>query len=280
MNSHTASALIAHAARELAGQQARAEAELLMAEAVGKNRAWLYSHADDLVPDAARHRFAEWVERRRIGEPVAQILGHQGFWSLSLSVTTDTLIPRPETELLVELALQRIPADAAWDVLDLGTGSGAIALALAHERTQARITAIDRDARTLAVAQRNGARLALDRVRFLRGNWFSPVADEHFDLVVSNPPYIAQDDPHLQQGDLRFEPRAALVSGHDGLDAIRVIVAAAPARLHPGGWLLLEHGFEQGEATRGLLHAAGFESVETHPDLESRDRVSGGRRPS
>jgi release factor glutamine methyltransferase len=280
MNPDSAAALIATATRALSGEQARAEAELLLAEAIGKNRAWLYSHADDRVPDAARRRFAEWVERRRIGEPVAQILGRQEFWSLSMSVTSDTLIPRPETELLVELALQRIPADAAWDVLDLGTGSGAVALALAHERTRARITAIDRDARTLAVAQRNGARLAPDRVRFLRGDWFSPVADEQFDLIVSNPPYIAQDDPHLQQGDLRFEPRAALASGRDGLDAIRIIVASAAARLRPGAWLLLEHGFEQGEATRGLLHAAGFESVETYPDLESRDRVSGGRRPS
>jgi release factor glutamine methyltransferase len=219
------------------------------------------------------------IERRRIGEPVAQILGRQEFWSLTLAVTSDTLIPRPETELLVELALQRMPQAAAVDVLDLGTGSGAIALALAQERPKARITAIDRDARTLAVAQRNGAKLGLDRVRFLRGDWFSPVSDEQFDIVVGNPPYIAEADPHLLQGDLRFEPRQALASGQDGLDAIRAIIAAAPARLRPGAWLLLEHGFEQGTSVRELLGAAGLESVQSFRDLESRERVSGGHRP-
>ena len=274
MQADTANALISQAARELPGQEARAESELLLAEALGKDRAWLYAHGDERLPEVARARFAAMLERRR----VAQILGRQAFWSLSLSVTADTLIPRPETELLVELALQRIPDMGPFAVLDLGTGSGAIALAIAHERAQAQVSGVEREARTLEVARRNAARLGLERVRLLRGDWFSPVADEQFDLVVSNPPYIAEADPHLRQGDLRFEPPAALASGPDGLDAMRIIVAAAPARLRPGAWLLFEHGYDQGEAARGLLSAAGFEQVQTFLDLEARERVSGGRR--
>lgn len=279
MIAETANSLISQAARQLSGEESRAEAELLLVEALGKDRAWLYAHGEDPLPESALERFRALFERRRLGEPVAQILGRQEFWSLALSVTADTLIPRPETERLVELALLRIPEAAAFDVLDLGTGTGAIALALARERPQARITAIERDARTLEVARRNGARLGLERVRMLRGDWFSPVADERFDLVLSNPPYIADGDPHLQRGDLRFEPRAALASGPDGLEAIRWIVAAAPAHLRAGACLLFEHGFEQGEACRQLLLDAGFEDVQTYQDLEARDRVSGGRRP-
>lgn len=279
MHANTVSAAIVHAARLLQGPEARAESELLLAEALGRDRAWLYAHGEDFLTEAERQRFAKLLERRSGGEPVAHILGRKEFWSMSLSVSPDTLVPRPETELLVELALQRIPADASFDVLDLGTGSGAIALALARERVRARLTGIERDARTIEIARRNAARLGLDRVRLLRGDWFSPVRDEHFDLIVSNPPYIAEDDPHLARGDLRFEPRAALASGADGLDAIRGILAGALARLRPGAWLLLEHGFEQGEAVRSLLEAAGFSSVETFRDLESRDRVSGGQAP-
>ena len=278
MPTDTLSSLISQAASLLPGEEARAEAELLLAEALGKDRAWLYAHGEDRVPEEARGRFDQLLRRRRDGEPVAQILGRQAFWSLSLSVTPDTLIPRADTELLVELALQRVPQDADLDVLDLGTGSGAIALALAHERPRARVTGIERDARTLEVARRNAARLGLDRVRLLRGDWFSPVLDERFDLVLGNPPYIAEDDPHLERGDLRFEPRAALASGKDGLDAIRSILSSAPARLRPGAWLLLEHGFAQGEAVRHLLQQAGLSSVQTWRDLESRERVSGGRR--
>lgn len=279
MTAQTANALIMQAARQLPGEESRAEAELLLVEASGKDRAWLYAHGEDPLPVPVLERFRALLERRRLGEPVAQILGRREFWSLDLSVTVDTLIPRPETELLVELALQRIPEAAVLDVLDLGTGTGAIALALARERPQARITAIERDARTLEVARRNAARLGLERVRMLRGDWFSPVADESFDLVLSNPPYIADEDPHLQQGDLRFEPRAALASGPDGLEAIRRIAASAPAHLRAGAWLLFEHGFEQGEACRQLLLDAGFEDVQTFKDLEARDRVTGGRRP-
>lgn len=280
MSPDTSSSLIARAVCLLPGEEARTEAELLLADALGKGRAWMYSHGDELVPEPVRRRFEEHLQRRLRGEPVAQILGRREFWSLDLAVTSDTLIPRADTEVLVELALQRVPGDSAWRVLDLGTGSGAIALALARERGKTSVTAIDRDVRALEVARRNAARLGLDRVRFLRGDWFSPVVDERFDLIVSNPPYIAEADPHLEQGDLRFEPRHALVSGRDGLDAIRQIVAAARRHLNPRSWLLLEHGFAQGKEVRELLLAQGFESVQTFSDLESRDRVSGGQAPA
>lgn len=197
------------------------------------------------MPAPARARFEALLARRQAGEPVAYLLGRQGFWSLELEVSPATLIPRPETELLVELALARLPAGQSLRVADLGTGSGAIALALARERPQAHVVATDASAEALTVARRNAARLGLGRVEFRDGDWLVPLAQERFDLIASNPPYIEQDDPHLAQGDLRFEPPAALASGADGLDAIRVIVRDAGRHLHPGGWLLLEHGWNQ-----------------------------------
>lgn len=268
------------AANSLPGESPRADAELLLARAVGQPRSWLYAHSDAVLSDEQASSFRTLLERRRRGEPVALILGTREFWSMELIVTADTLIPRPETELLVELALRHLPAQSHSRVLDLGTGSGAIALALAHERPLAEVTASDADARTLAVAQKNAARLGLGRVRFLLGNWFSAVRDERFDVIASNPPYIADGDPHLLQGDLRFEPRAALASGSDGLDALRAIAAAAPRYLQPDGWLLLEHGFEQGGAVRAFLQSAGFADIATNADMEGRDRVTGGRHPA
>lgn len=267
------------ASAALPGADARADAELLLAAALGKPRAWLYAHADDALEPAAKQDFVALLSRRMRGEPVAYLLGRREFWSLDLEVSADTLVPRPETELLVELALERLPPGAAARVLDLGTGSGAIALAIARERPLATVTAVDASAAALAIARRNGARLGLDRVRFLRSDWFSAVADESFELLVSNPPYLAEDDPHLQEGDLPHEPRSALSSGADGLDALRLICAGAPARLAPAGWLLLEHGYAQGEAARGLLRDHGFIEVRTWRDLEQRERASGGRRP-
>jgi release factor glutamine methyltransferase len=264
------------ATRALAGDSARADAELLLAHALGRPRSWLYSHSDDRIDPAACSRFEAMLASRQRGEPVAQILGQREFWSLLLTVNADTLIPRPETELLVELALRQLPPSSPRRVLDLGTGTGAIALALAHERPLAQVTAVDVGPRTLAVARKNAARLALGNVEFLLGDWFSAVAGERYDLIVSNPPYIADSDPHLLEGDLRFEPRQALVSGVDGLDALRVIAAAAPLHLRTGGSLLVEHGHEQGAAVRGLLSAAGLVGVTTSVDLEGRDRVSSG----
>lgn len=261
------------------------DAECLLAHALGQSRAWLYAHADQDVDAARAARFDTLVTRRLAGEPVAYLTGLRGFWHFDLQVTPDTLIPRPETELLVELALARMPmrmqtgAEPASRIADLGSGSGAIALALAHERPDARVVATDASDAALGVARRNAKALGLHAIDFRQGDWLVPLAGERFDLIVSNPPYIAADDPHLVQGDLRHEPAAALASGGDGLDAIRVIVRDAPAHLVPGGWLLLEHGWEQGASVRGLLAEAGFVEITTHHDLEGRDRVTLARSP-
>ncbi|MGN7724378.1 peptide chain release factor N(5)-glutamine methyltransferase [Luteimonas sp. 22616] len=252
------------------------EAALLLAHVLGRSRGWLYAHGDAPVPAPDLARFEQLVARRAAGEPVAYLLGTRGFWRFDLAVTPDTLIPRPETELLVELALARIPAQSAAQVADLGTGSGAIALAIASERPQARVVAVDISGDALEVARGNAAALDLDNVEFRRGDWLSPLAGERCDLIASNPPYIAEGDAHLAQGDLRFEPRGALASGADGLEAIRIIAAAAPAHLRDGGWLLVEHGWEQGAAVRALFEAAGLVDVATEPDLEQRDRVTLG----
>lgn len=253
-----------------------ADAELLLAHALGRSRSWLYAHRDDPVDAVDADRFLALLARRAAGEPVAYLTGRRGFWSFDLRVTPDTLIPRPETELLVELALARIPADAhAPRLADLGTGSGAIALALAHERRRARVVAVDVSAGVLDVARSNASELGLANVEFRLGDWLAPLAGERFDLIASNPPYIAEGDPHLD--DLRHEPAPALSSGCDGLDAIRIIVGEAPAHLLPGGWLLLEHGWDQGQAVRDILDAAGFTEVMTDRDLEDRDRVTSGR---
>ncbi len=274
MNAATADACLQRAR----GRIEAGEAALLLAHVLGRDRGWLYAHGDAAVPVEAAARFDALVARRAAGEPVAYLVGRRGFWRFDLAVTPDTLVPRPETELLVELALARIPVDAGTRVADLGTGSGAIALAIAQERPLATVVATDRSAGALEVARGNAAALGVGNVLFRAGDWLQPLAGERFDVIASNPPYIADDDAHLRQGDLRFEPRDALASGVDGLDAIRAIVRDAPAHLRPGGWLLFEHGWEQSEAARTLLHAAGFAGVETHRDLEGRDRVTLGRR--
>lgn len=252
------------------------EADILMAQVVGHPRGWLYAHGDEPLDPEVAARFNALVARRRAGEPVAYLTGRQGFRDLDLEVGPATLIPRPETEVLVELALARLPAGQARDVADLGTGSGAIALAIARQRPQARVVATDASEAALEVARGNARRWQLDNVSFAAGHWWRAVGDERFDVVASNPPYIADGDPHLAQGDLRHEPRAALVSGADGLDAIREIAAGAACHLRPGGWLLLEHGWEQGGAVRALLGDAGLDRVETACDLEGRDRVTLG----
>ncbi len=271
--------LSAAAARLASTDAARLEAERIMAAALERPRGWLYAHGD-AVPDAAQAaRFAELVGRRAAGEPLAYLIGSQGFWTLDLAVTPDVLIPRADTERLVELALQRIDPGVPARIADLGTGSGAIALALASERPLARVTATDASTAALAVAQGNARRLGLANVAFAQGDWTAALGTERFDLIASNPPYIRDGDPHLARGDLRHEPPAALASGRDGLDAIRTIVAQAPAHLQHGGWLLLEHGYDQGAAVRALLEAAGLIEIETARDIEARDRVSLGRVP-
>ena len=256
-----------------------ADAALLLAHALGKSRSWLFAHADDALGEAEAARFDVLLARRAAGEPVAYLTGWRGFWTLELAVTPATLVPRPETELLVDLALARLPVDAPVRVADLGTGSGAIALAIASERPRAQVLATDASSAALDVARGNAARNGIGNVAFRRGSWLQPLGEDTFDLIASNPPYIAEGDPHLARGDLRFEPAMALSCGADGLDAIRVIVRDAPACLRPGGWLLLEHGWDQGDAVRALLAAAGFVDVATERDLEQRDRVSLGRLP-
>ena len=254
------------------------EAEWLLSHVLGKSRSWLYAHGDDALDAVSVGRFDDMLARRLAGEPIAYLIGQRGFWRFDLQVTPATLIPRPETELLVEWALDRMPRDRPLRVADLGTGSGAIALALAYERPNAQVVATDASADALAVARGNADALALGHVEFRHGDWFAPLRGERFDLIASNPPYIAETDAHLDQGDLRFEPRAALASGADGLDAIRVIAREAPGHLLAGGWLLIEHGWEQGADVRALMRAAGLVDVATARDLEQRDRISLGRQ--
>ncbi|MFK3846950.1 peptide chain release factor N(5)-glutamine methyltransferase [Stenotrophomonas sp. NPDC078853] len=272
--------LLADAAAKLRGPEARHEAELLLLHALQRPRSWLFAHATDPVDLADRDSFHALLARRAAGEPVAYITGQWGFWTLQLEVSPATLIPRPETELLVEQALARLPADRPCTIADLGTGSGAIALALASERPLVQVLATDFSGEALAVAKRNAARNAVSNVAFAQGSWHVPLQGQRFDLIASNPPYIASDDPHLARGDLRFEPSTALASGQDGLDDIRLIADGARAHLLPGGWLLLEHGWDQGAAIRALLQQAGLDEVQTVQDLEQRDRVTLGRRPA
>ncbi|HZF97672.1 MAG TPA: peptide chain release factor N(5)-glutamine methyltransferase [Pseudoxanthomonas sp.] len=256
-----------------------AEARLLLAHALQRPPAWLFAHGDQAMDGAIEQRFRALVEARAAGQPIAYLLGRRGFWTLELEVTPDTLVPRPETERVVELALARLPGDAPLQVADLGTGSGAIALAIAAERPHAQVVATDASAAALEVARANAIAHRLGNVSFKLGNWLQPLQGQTFDLIASNPPYIADRDPHLAQGDLRFEPAAALSSGVDGLAAIREIVAGAPPHLVGGGWLLLEHGWEQGAAVGGLMRDAGLVEIVTERDLEGRDRVTLGRRP-
>jgi len=254
----------------------RLDAELLLAAALGKSRSYLHTWPERIVSSEAAEAFAGFIARRRAGEPVAYILGQQGFWKLDLEVAPDTLIPRPDTELLVETALELLPASPTR-VLDLGTGSGAIALALASECPAWQVTAVDRVEAAVALAERNRQRLGLANVQVRSSHWYASLAGERFAMILSNPPYIRAADPHLGEGDVRFEPSSALVAGEDGLDDLRVIVAQAPQHLLPGGWLLLEHGYDQAEVVRQLLSASGFAEVASRTDLGGHQRISLGR---
>ncbi|MEP6939217.1 MAG: peptide chain release factor N(5)-glutamine methyltransferase [Rudaea sp.] len=256
---------------------ARRETELLLQFALGVGRAWLFAHDDDAVAAEPEVAFIRLLARRAAGEPLAYLTGRREFFSLDLAVTPDVLIPRPETELLVDLALDRLSDDEVVHVADLGTGSGAIALAIARARPHARVLATDASDAALQVARANAHELGTRNIAFARGSWCAPLADRGFDVIVSNPPYIAAGDPHLARGDLRFEPASALASGADGLDAIRAIVREARLHLKAQGWLLFEHGHDQGHAARDLLVAAGYREIFTANDLEGRERVSGGR---
>ena len=256
------------------------DAELLLLHVIAKPPAWRFAHGDAALDADAASRFETLVARCERGEPVAYLTGTRGFWGLDLGVTPATLIPRVDTELLVEWALSRIPPDVPARVADLGTGSGAIALAIARERPSARVMAVDISADALVVARSNAAAHGIDNVQFEHGDWFAGFAEARFDVIVSNPPYLGEADPHLTQGALPHEPRGALVSGIDGLDAIASIARDAPSHLTPAGWLGIEHGSTQGDAVRALLGDAGLVDVETRRDLEHRDRITVGRLAS
>jgi release factor glutamine methyltransferase len=248
----------------------RREARLMLAEVCGFSEASLAASPEQEIPFEVENAFLELIEKRKSGVPVAYLLGRKEFYGLELAVNPAVLVPRPETELLVDLALQREPESA----LDLGTGSGAIALALKFHRKSAQVTAVEADLAALSVAKRNAVKLNLE-VDFRHGRWFDPVAGERYALIVSNPPYVAEGDPHLPA--LRHEPRSALVAGRDGLDAIREITSAAGAFLRPGGWLLVEHGQGQDASVRQLFAQGGLESVQTWPDLAGIPRITGGK---
>ncbi|MGH8713976.1 MAG: peptide chain release factor N(5)-glutamine methyltransferase [Casimicrobiaceae bacterium] len=253
------------------------EARLLLAHVLGRDRAWLAAHPGDAIDPEHSTAYDALARRRRDGAPVAYLVGRREFYGLDLEITADVLIPRPETELLVDLALDRIPADRAAQVLDLGTGSGAVALAIASARRKAHVLGSDISTAALALAARNAARLGISNAAFVASDWFATLRRAVFELIACNPPYVAAGDPHLREGDLRHEPVHALTSGGDGLNAIRAIVAAAHAHLAPGGWLLLEHGHDQADAVSALLRDAGFAGIASARDLAGILRVTCAR---
>lgn len=255
----------------------RLDKELLLAAALNKPRSYLYTWADQTVSEQALAVFNSYLARRQQGEPIAYILGEQGFWSLELQVGKQTLIPRADTETLVEQCLLHIPQGECCRVLDLGTGTGAIALAIASERPFAQVVGVDLIGEAVSLAQSNASRLHIRNVAFIKSHWFDALQGERFDLIISNPPYIAEDDIHLQQGDVRFEPKSALVSGHDGLNDIRHIIKHAPNHLLANGWLYFEHGYQQAAAVQQLMIDRGFSHISTARDLGGNERVTGGQ---
>jgi release factor glutamine methyltransferase len=255
------------------------DAELLLAHALGAGRVRLRSHPEEIPPLDAALRFVDLIERRATGEPIAHLLGRKDFWTLELIVSPAVLVPRPETELLVERALALHPGESAR-VADLGTGSGAIALALASARPQWQVTATDLSAEALAVARANAVRLGLTRVQYVEGDWLSCLTGRSFELLLSNPPYVAAGDPVLERPELMHEPRLALIAAEEGLAALRTIIRAAPDHLEPGGWLLLEHGATQAAAVARELVARGFAQVRSHRDLAGHERMTEGQWPT
>ncbi len=271
--------LLQHAAGKLAQLPTpHLDAEVLLGHTLKYSRADLICQRDEIVDVAECARFAELVAARAAGRPIAHLRGTQEFWSLELLITNAVLVPRSESELLVELVLERCAPTAELSIADLGTGSGAIALAIASERPQARVLAVERSAAALAVARANAAHLAIPNVSFVQGNWLAALRLQQFDFIVANPPYVADTDPLLERIGLRFEPRAALAAGADGLAALRVIACTALGHLRTQGWLLLEHGATQGAAVRRFLAQAGCTEITTARDLADLERVSYGRK--
>lgn len=263
----------------LTSAEARVDAHTLMCFLLQVDRTWLLTHENTVLEANIHKAFQVLLERRLKGEPIAYILGKREFYGLEFKVTADTLIPRPDTETLVEAALEKIPRDKAFRVLDLGTGTGAIAIAIAKHRPLTLVNAVDQSAAALAVAEENANYLGARNVKFAPSDWFSALSGQTFDVIVSNPPYIAENDAHLKQGGLRFEPMSALASGTDGLDSIRHIISQAPHHLNPEGWLMLEHGYDQAGKVRFLMEESGFACVTSMPDIASILRITCGRGP-
>jgi release factor glutamine methyltransferase len=264
------------AALALMADEARIEVQMLLQHVLKVPRAYLLAHPEQILDKAQTVAYAALLQRRLQGEPIAYILGEREFFGLNFKVTPATLIPRPETELLVELVLQRIPVQGGFRVLDMGTGSGAITLAIAHARPDIEVVGVDASEAALQVARENAVRLDICNASFLLSDWFSALQGQHFDLIVSNPPYVAVGDVHLTRDDVRFEPLSALASGADGLDDIRRIVGRARDYLARDAWLLLEHGYDQAAAVRNLLNQNGYANVFSAKDIAGVERVSGG----
>lgn len=270
--------ILTEARTTLASPDARLEAELLLEAICAISRSRQFSHPDEQLREDQVEQYKSALERRLSGEPLAHITGRRGFWDVDLRVTPDVLIPRSDTEILVEQALQRIPYNARWQIADLGTGSGAIAIVIARERPQCELTATDNSAAALALARENATALGVNNISFVAGSWGQPLKLRQFDVILSNPPYIRTDDPHMLRGDLPAEPIQALVSGSDGLDAIRRIIEDSATCLKPNGWLLLEHGYDQAAEVSDLLQHADFNEIFTQKDYGGNSRVTGGRR--
>lgn len=278
MNPATIKQLLADGAKqfERVSDSVRLDANLLLAHALDKPRSYLLAHADETPDNDARQRYASLVERRATGEPVAYILGHQEFWSLRFDVCDAVLIPRPETETLVTKALEIIPEHEPWRMADLGTGSGAIAVAVASERPHCEVVATDISTAALAMARDNAQRHHIENIELRQGNWLEAVSEGGWEMIVSNPPYVSENDPHLDAPSMQFEPRQALIAPANGLRCLREIIEAAPPLLTQGGWLLLEHGANQAEFVTRLMAAQGFINVATATDLAGHPRVSYG----
>ena len=278
-NSLSIKAALKMASAQLKTEASVFEVQLLLQYALGVNRAWLIAHEHDVLQPNIQVVFEALLNRRLVGEPMAYIMGSREFYGLDLLVTPDTLIPRPDTETLVEAALAKVLDNPNQSILDLGTGTGAIALAVAKHRPKVNVVAVDASAAALEVAKKNAASLAITNVRLMLSDWFDALAGERFDLIVSNPPYIEQNDVHLTQGDVRFEPISALASGADGLDDIRHIVEHSLIHLKPQGWLLIEHGYNQADLVADLMAEAGLVSIETIKDFGGNNRVTMAKNP-
>jgi len=265
---------------ESLSDSSRLDIELILCHVLQKNRTYLFTWSDKTLSPEQHQQFEQFFNRRKSGEPIAHILGQREFWSLPLSVNNSTLIPRPDTELLVELVLELFASDSAQQrtCLDLGTGTGAIVLAIASEKPQWQLVGVDKSADAVALAEQNRGQLNFAHVQIKQSDWFTAIAAQQFDVIVSNPPYIDLQDPHLQRGDVRFEPRSALIADNKGLADIELIIQQSWNYLCEQGWLLLEHGYDQGQAVRDLLTARGFVQVETHTDLGGNERVTLGRK--